>query len=58
MAKEPAGRFASAKAFGVAMQQAQRELGLPVTELHVATDITVAADTPRCPAHARRGRAA
>ena len=39
LAKEPDDRFASALEFGHAMQQAQRELGLPVTELHVAEDV-------------------
>ncbi len=38
MAKEADERFGSALEFGHAMQEAQRELGLPVTELHVAQD--------------------
>jgi hypothetical protein len=38
MAKEPEDRFGSALEFSHAMQQAQRDLGLPVTELHVAED--------------------
>ncbi|HEX4017823.1 MAG TPA: protein kinase [Frankiaceae bacterium] len=49
LAKEPAERFDSALDFGQAMQQAQRALGLPVTEIHVAADLTVAADPTAVP---------
>ncbi len=49
LAKEPGERFDSALAFGQAMQQAQRALGIPVTEIHVAADVAVASDLTTVP---------
>lgn len=43
MAKRPADRYPSAAAFGQALQDVQRELGLPVTELPIGAPVAAAA---------------
>jgi serine/threonine protein kinase len=53
LAKEPEDRFATALAFGDALQQAQRELGLAVTDMHVAIDLSMGSGLPPLPLQRR-----
>lgn len=46
MAKDPSARYASAAAFGAALQQAQRAVGLPVSDMVLADPPPVAIQMP------------